>query len=84
MDKPLVGFELQEKSVELEGQDVVAKAVAIHQGKIGSLKVSVEGKLEFLPLVNQAIDWVEKKIPGDQSFIAASLKAAVSQIKIKL
>lgn len=80
----LVGLEVVEKSVALEGQDLVAKVAAQHVGKIGSLKVSVEGKFEFLSLVNKAIDKIEEIIPGDQKAVASLLKGAISQIKIKL
>lgn len=83
MSKELVGLEVVEKSVALEGQDLVGKVAAQHVGKIGSLKVSVEGKFGFLPLVNAGIDKLEELIPGDQKAIAAMLKSAVAQIKIK-
>jgi hypothetical protein len=82
--KELVGFKLSDESVSLEGQDLVGKAVVSHQGKIGSLKVTFEGKVEFIPMVNRGIDWLEQKIPGDQKFIAESLKAAIANLKIKV
>ncbi len=82
-DKKLVGFEVVGQSIALEGQDVVGSIAAQHVGKLGSLKVSVEGKFEFIPLINKGIDKLEELIPGDQKGIAAMLKTAVSQIKIK-
>lgn len=83
MEKQLVGFEVSEKSISLDGQDIVGKASAYHVGKIGSLKVSVEGKFEFIPFVNKAVDKLEELIPGDQKAIAEVLKATIANIKIK-
>ena len=79
----LVGIEVTEKSVKLEGQDVVGSVTAQHVGKIGSLEITLKGKFQFLPLVNKGIDWVEKIIPGDQTIFATMAKEAVSKIKIK-
>lgn len=82
-EKELVGFEVVDQSVKLEGQDLAASISAQHVGKLGSLKVSLEGKIEFLPLVNKAIDKLEELIPGDQKVIASIIKDQVAKIKIK-
>lgn len=82
-EKKLVGFEVVDQSVALDGQDVVGKVSAQHVGKMGSLKVTLEGKFEFLPLVNKGIDKLEELIPGDQKVIASILKDQVAKIKIK-
>lgn len=81
--KKNVGIEIVDEQIKLEGQDVVGKVAAQHVGKYGSLKLTLEGKFEFIPLVNKAIDQIEKIIPGDQSAVAEMLKLAVSKIKIK-
>lgn len=88
-EKKLVGLELVEKSVDIVGQDIVGKAAVQHVGKLGSLKLTLEGKFEFIPLASKAIDtavdFVEKKIPGDQTLYAeglkGTLKTALSKIK---
>lgn len=82
-NKKLVGLDIQDESIALEGQDLVGKVSAVHQGKIGSMKLTIEGKLEFLPLVNKGIDLLEQVIPGDQKAVAEMLKTAVANIKIK-
>jgi lipase chaperone LimK len=84
MEKALVGIEVTEKSVKLEGQDLVGAVSAHHVGKIGSLKVSFEGRFEFLPLANKAIDKLEELVPGDQKAIAQILKSTLASIKITL
>lgn len=82
-EKKMVGVEIVGKSLSLEGQDVVGSIAAQHVGKIGSVKLTLEGKLEFLPLVNKGIDAIEKLIPGDQTLFANMAKEAVSKLKIK-
>lgn len=81
-DKELVGFDLTEKDIDLVNGEVVGKVAAKHQGKLGWLKVSVEGGFSALPLVNKAIDFIEEKIPGDQKIYAQMLKDAVAKIKL--
>jgi len=83
MAKELVGFEISEKSVNLEGQELVGKISAIHVGKIGSLELSLKGKFEFIPLVNSGLDKLEEIIPGDQKAIFAIIKTGIANIKIK-
>jgi len=82
-EKKLVGIEIVEKSIDVVGDDLVGKVAAEHKGKIGSLKLTLEGSLEFKPIAYSVIDFVEKKIPGDQTAFAAIAKAAVDKIKIK-
>lgn len=82
-EKQLVGIEVVDKSLSLEGQDVVGKIAVEHVGKVGSLKLSFEGKIEFLPLVGKLIDKIEELIPGDQKALAAIAKDSLSKIKIK-
>jgi hypothetical protein len=84
MEKQLVGIEVTDKTLKLEGQDLIGVLNAQHVGKVGSLKLTVEGKFELLPFVNTAIDKLEELIPGDQKMIAGLLKSAVAQIKITL
>ena len=74
-EKKLVGVEVVDKSIALEGQDVVGKVSAQHVGKIG--------KFELLPLIYKGIDQIEKIIPGDQTLFATMAKEALSKIKIK-
>lgn len=83
-DKELVGFDVQEKSLKIEDESLVGEAKAVHVGKIGSLEVSIKGKVEFLPFLDKAIDKLEEIVPGDQKAIAATLKNAIRMIKIKL
>lgn len=82
-EKDLVGIEVESKSITLEGDNLVGKVAAKHVGKIGYLKLSIEGGIEFKPLAYKAIDFVEQKIPGDQTAFAAIAKAAIDKIKIK-
>lgn len=82
-EKKLVGLEIADESISLEDQNLVGKASLNHVGKLGSVKLTIEGKFELLPLVNAGIDKLEALIPGDQSFFAAMAKEAVSKIKIK-
>lgn len=82
-EKQLVGVDLESKSLKLEGQDLVGEVSAKHVGKIGWVRVKLEGGIQFLPLVNKAVDKLEELIPGDQKSIAAALKLAVSNIKLK-
>lgn len=82
-EKKMVGIEVVEKSIGLEGSDIVGKAAVQHVGKIGSLKLTLEGKFEFLPLINKGVDMLEKLIPGDQTLFATMAKEAISKIKIK-
>jgi hypothetical protein len=89
MDKQLVGIELTEKKIEVVGQDLVASIGAQHVGKIGSLEIVIKGKFEFVPLAHKVIDvtvdFLEKKIPGDQVLaseaIKGTLKTYLSKIK---
>jgi hypothetical protein len=82
--KELVGFDLAEKSLKLEDEALVGEAKAVHVGKIGSLEISIKGKVEFLPFLDKAIDKLEEVIPGDQKQIANTLKTVIRSIKIKL
>lgn len=77
------GFEIANESVRLEGESLVASADMVHQGKLGGIKIKVEGSFKFIPLVEKAIDKLEEIIPGDQKSIAETLKGAIKLIKIK-
>lgn len=81
MNEKLVGFELTEKKVEVVGQDIVGSVGAKHIGKIGSLEIVLKGKVEFIPFANKVIDdtvdFLEKKIPGDQVLAAEGLKVTL-------
>jgi len=78
VNKDLVGIKLVDKSIDLEGQDIVGKVALAHVGKLGKLKLTLEGSFELMPLANKAIDssvdFIEKKIPGDQTFMAEGFK----------
>lgn len=83
MEKELVGFKVEKPDIKLEGENLIGAVEANHVGKIGHIKIKVEGGFQFLPLVNKAVDKLEELIPGDQKAIAGMIKAAISQIKIK-
>jgi hypothetical protein len=89
-EQKLVGIELVEKNVDVVGQDIIGKVAVKHQGKIGFLKLTLEGGIEFIPFANKAIDatvdFLEKKIPGDQTLAAEGLKLTLKSYlsKIKL
>lgn len=88
--KKLVGIELTEKKIEVVGQDIIGSIGAQHVGKLGTLEITLKGKFEFIPLASKAIDatvdFLEKKIPGDQTLAAeglkVTLKAYLSKIKL--
>lgn len=77
--KELVGFEVKDAKLDFEGDSVVASAKASHVGKIGWLNITVEGGVSAKPFIFKAIDFIEKKIPGDQTSFAAIAKAAVDK-----
>lgn len=77
------GLEIENESVSLEGESLVAKADLVHEGKLGGIKISIVGHAKFIPAIEKGIDKLEEIIPGDQSAIAAMLKTAVRNIKIK-
>lgn len=79
MDKELVGFEVAEKKIDLQGENVVGSVKAIHVGKIGKLSITLEGELGAKPFIYKGIDLLEKFIPGDQSMWANMAKAAVDK-----
>lgn len=86
--KKLIGIELTEKKVEVVGQDIVGSIGVQHIGKIGSLELVLKGKFEFIPLADKAIDvavdFLEKKIPGDQSLAAEGLKITLKSYLSKI
>ena len=83
MEKEYKGFEVENESIAIEGESVVGKVDLVHQGKIGGIKITIEGKAEFFPLVDKAIDKLEQIIPGDQTDVTSMLKTALRSIKIK-
>ena len=82
-EKKLVGFEVVDESIALEDESLVGKVAVNHVGKLGSVKLTLEGKFELLPLVYAGIDKLEAIIPGDQTLFASMAKEAISKIKIK-
>lgn len=72
--------ELKGAEVDFSFKDGKAIVTVEHVGKIGSVKLVAE--LEAKPLLAQAIDEVEKLIPGDQKFLAEGLKAALAKVEI--
>lgn len=84
MDKEYKGFEVENEKISIEGESVIGKVDLIHRGKIGGIKITVEGDAQFFPLVDKAIDKFEQIIPGDQTAVASMLKSALRSIKIKL
>ena len=78
----LVGIEISKPDIDLVGGNVTASTAVSHRGKIGGFKITFDGDISFLPLVNSAVDWVEKKIPGDQTGIASVIKTALANIKL--
>lgn len=81
-NKELVGFEISEKSIDLNEGKLIGKAVGNHVGKLGFLKITVEGGFSAIPLLSKGIDWLEEKIPGDQKALAALAKDALAKIKL--
>jgi len=88
MENKLVGIELTEKKVEVVGQDIVGSIGAKHVGKIGSLEIVLKGKIEFIPFANKVIDagvdFIEKKIPGDQTLAAEGIKLTLKNYLSKI
>lgn len=84
MNEKLVGIEVKPGKIELAGESVVGSVVATHRGKIGGFKLTLEGDLMLLPMLDKAIDKLEEIIPGDQKFIAGTIKTLVRNIKFKL
>lgn len=82
-EQKLVGVEIVSKSVKLEGENVVGAVAAQHVGKLGFVKITLEGGFQLLPLVGKGIDKLEELIPGDQKVLAQMAKTALMNIKIK-
>lgn len=80
-EKKLVGFDVTKADVGVEDGQVKGDVVAEHVGKIGSLKISLEAKLDAKPFLHKAVDMIEKAIPGDQSKWANMAKLAIDNIK---
>lgn len=83
MEKEYKGFEVENEKISIEGESVVGKVDLVHRGKIGGIKITIEGDAEFFPLVDKAIDKLETLIPGDQTAAANMIKSALRAIKIK-
>lgn len=83
MEKEYKGLEVENPSLVLKEENLVGAVELVHQGKIGGIKIKIEGKAKFIPMVEKAIDKLEEIIPGDQKAVAEMLKAAVKNIKIK-
>lgn len=66
-----IGLELMKKEIDLEDGNLVGRAAVRHQGQLGFLKLTLEGSFTLRPLLHRAIDWAEKKIPGDQTLFAS-------------
>jgi len=81
-EKKLTGGEPESNSLESEQGKLLGKAVVKHQGKLGWLKVSIEGGVTAIPFIHKGIDWLEQKIPGDQKAWAQLAKDAVEKIKL--
>jgi hypothetical protein len=81
-EKKLVGVEIEEKSIEIKDSQLVGKIALKHQGKIGGLKITLEGDVSAVPFINKGIDWLESVIPGDQKAWAQLAKEAVAKIKL--
>lgn len=81
-ENKLVGFELVKKELDIVNGELVGEAEGKHVGKLGWLSVSIKGGFSAIPVIHKGIDWLEKKIPGDQTAWAGILKDAVSKIKV--
>lgn len=77
-----IGIEVVEKDIDLVDGEMVGKLAVKHQGQLGWLKLSLEGAFSAKPFIDTAIDWIEKKIPGDQTGLAGVLKSALGNIKL--
>ena len=82
-EKELKGFEVVEKDLDLVDGELIGKIAGKHQGKIGSIKISVEGSISALEFINKGIDFLEEKIPGDQKLYAQIIKEQIAKIKFK-
>ena len=76
-----IGLELTEKDIDLVDGNLVASGAVTHQGQYGYLKLRLEGSFSLKPFIHKAIDWLEEKVPGDQTVIATILKTSVDNIK---
>lgn len=76
-----IGFEISKPDIDLVNGEVIGSVSGKHVGQLGELEISIKGKFSALPFINKGIDFIEKKIPGDQSVLAASLKGLVASIK---
>lgn len=83
MEKEYKGLEIENPSLALKEENLVGALELVHQGKIGGIKIKIEGQAKFIPMVEKAIDKLEEIIPGDQKAVAEMLKAAVKNLKIK-
>lgn len=88
VEKKLVGVEIVDKKIAVVGTDLVGVVSAQHIGKIGKLKLTLEGSLEFIPFAEKAIDsavnFVEKQIPGDQTLAAEAVKVTLKGFLAKI
>lgn len=78
-EKKLIGIDVVEPKVDLQGENVIGSVGLVHVGKIGKLSLKLEGELSAKPLIHKGIDLLEKVIPGDQSMWAGMAKAAVDK-----
>lgn len=76
-----IGFEMSKPDIDLVNGEVIGSVSGKHVGQIGSLEISIKGKFSALPLINKGIDFLEAKIPGDQSALALTLKTLIAGIK---
>jgi hypothetical protein len=76
-----IGLELVEKDIDLVEGELVGTATVKHQGQLGWLSLKLEGGFSARPLLFKGIDWLEEKIPGDQTIIASMLKTTINNIK---
>lgn len=83
MEKEYKGLEIENPSLALKEENLEGALDLVHQGKIGGIKIRIEGHAKFIPMVEKAIDKLEEIIPGDQKAVAEMLKTAVKNIKIK-
>jgi len=82
-EKELKGFEIEEKKLDLVDGELIGKVTGKHQGKIGFIKISIEGGIGALAFINKGIDFLEEKIPGDQKLYAEIIKEQIAKIKFK-
>lgn len=76
-----IGFEISKPDIDIVNGEVIGSVSGKHVGQLGALEISIKGNFSALPVINKGIDFLESKIPGDQSALALTLKTLIANIK---